>query len=378
MTAPDWVALGLREFVRPHAEGTTIAELIRDWQASPEWAALAPNTRICYGSALRRMSDLFGQVRPAEWEAAWGQHYMAERRGAPVAANMDMQCLSGVFRRAVQAGLIPANPVRDVRFHSQSPRTRYVTDAEVSAFRAHCDERMAAYLDLKLATGIRQGQIIALRWRQWNGHELFVPGVKGGNDTTYWGPGVADALTRCASAYYGVTPAALVPESAVICTSRGLPFGAARHWADRWRAVMKRFVADGGTHFREHDLRAKVASDSSDLTLAQERLGHQTSKVTQRVYMRKPRHVRSADIRSRQPDLFEMGGPAASLKESGEAASEAAPAARRPRRPMRPRSEPAAGHSAGSPAKSPSPPRRAERRPPPPRTETPEGARAAT
>jgi len=47
----------------------------------------------------------------------------------------------------------------------------------------------------------------------------------------------------------------------------------------------------GGSRFTDHDLRAKVASDSESLSAAQTRLGHQSAQLTNRVYTRKPAQV---------------------------------------------------------------------------------------
>ena len=44
--------------------------------------------------------------------------------------------------------------------------------------------------------------------------------------------------------------------------------------------------------FTEHDLRAKCASDAESLGRAQQLLGHADSKITERVYRRKPETVR--------------------------------------------------------------------------------------
>jgi integrase len=44
--------------------------------------------------------------------------------------------------------------------------------------------------------------------------------------------------------------------------------------------------------FTEHDLRAKCASDAETLGRAQQLLGHADSKITERVYRRKPEVVR--------------------------------------------------------------------------------------
>ncbi len=44
--------------------------------------------------------------------------------------------------------------------------------------------------------------------------------------------------------------------------------------------------------FTEPDIRAKCASDAETLLRAQQLLGHADSKITQRVYRRKPEIVR--------------------------------------------------------------------------------------
>ena len=44
--------------------------------------------------------------------------------------------------------------------------------------------------------------------------------------------------------------------------------------------------------FTEHDLRGKVGSDAGSLERARQWLGHADSKITERVYRRKPEVVR--------------------------------------------------------------------------------------
>jgi integrase len=44
--------------------------------------------------------------------------------------------------------------------------------------------------------------------------------------------------------------------------------------------------------FTEHDLRGKVGSDAESLERARQLLGHADSKITERVYRRKPELIR--------------------------------------------------------------------------------------
>ena len=219
--------MGARDFAERRS--ATIGELVQEWLASSDWSALAPNSQRCYRAALARIEPVFGALMPSDWRAAWGQHYLAEQAATPSAANRDLQVLSIVMGRAVRAGLLPSNPVRDVKRLRVVPRDRYVEDREIAAFRAHCDRRLLAYLDLRLATGARQGQLIALRWRDWDQstERLFVAGAKRGADVEYWGAGVIGALERCAAAFHGGTLATMSADHAVICRAgagrRGRP-----------------------------------------------------------------------------------------------------------------------------------------------------------
>ena len=376
---------------------TTLAELI-DAQMGAG-SALAPTTRRNYARAADRLKIVFGALRPSQLQAAWVQHYLAERSATPQAANYDRAFLSTVMAAAVRAGLVASNPVRDVRRHPAPPRDRYVSDAELDDFRRHCSDRLNAYLDLKMATGARQAQLVGLcRHHYSSSSGLFVAGVKGGRDVSYHGPGVDEAVRRCARAFHRQPVDEVPPSAPLICRLRGGgPYRSAKSWMRTWQRVMSEYVATGGERFTEHDLRAKVASDSPDVATAQARLGHKSSNMTVRVYIRAPLRVASASIQraERQPDLFDettggvapssdtssaksparsaavaarratppasVGGPAVSvpqvaargprgLKRQGDESQDDSQAASAARSPLR--REPAAGTSAGSPATS--------------------------
>jgi len=55
----------------------------------------------------------------------------------------------------------------------------------------------------------------------------------------------------------------------------------------QWQRFMEKVVAAGVPRFTEHDLRAKVASDSPDIETARGRLGHTSATTTRNIYHRK-------------------------------------------------------------------------------------------
>jgi integrase len=61
-----------------------------------------------------------------------------------------------------------------------------------------------------------------------------------------------------------------------------------------WKRFMARLLKETKIkeRFTEHDLRAKCASDAESLERARQLLGHADSKITERVYRRKPETVR--------------------------------------------------------------------------------------
>jgi integrase len=79
----------------------------------------------------------------------------------------------------------------------------------------------------------------------------------------------------------------------LFCTRDGKPYideqGTTSGFDSVWQRFMKKALAETNLEerFTEHDLRAKVASDSKDSEQARKRMGHTSSAVTERVYRRK-------------------------------------------------------------------------------------------
>jgi integrase len=74
-------------------------------------------------------------------------------------------------------------------------------------------------------------------------------------------------------------------------TNKGQPYTGSRFasiWQRKMRAALKEKIIS--ERFREHDLRAKTASDTG-LQHASELLAHGDKKITERHYMRKPKNV---------------------------------------------------------------------------------------
>ena len=270
----------------------TVDELVADYLAGEDFGRLTRATRARYGLWLAHFAAVFGHMAPGEVTTPMVEHWTAAAPGRAAAAGW-LGVVGALWRHGRRRGLAGESPGRGARRPSLPPRDRYVTDDELALFAAGAGPRLRAYLGLKLATGLRRGQIRLLRWANWDAArgELSVAAAKAGYATRYTGRGVVDAVAAVRAVFGAGAPAdPMVPRR------RGGFYAESKHLlrAD-WDRARAAYLAAGGAPFREHDLRAKVATDTDDLLRAQMLLGHTTPRMTENVYRRMGRRVASAE-----------------------------------------------------------------------------------
>lgn len=260
---------------------STIGDVL-DRYAREVVPSLSPKSQKDYLRAIIHLRAFFGRMSPGGLLPRHVYAYMAKR--PPVTGNRERSVLSAAMSYAVRWGLLDRNLVREASRTKEKARERYVTDAEVEAFLVHCSPFLRSYCALKLITGLRQGQLLALRRSDWDAktQALTARAAKGGRTVVYRGELVADAVAAIRAAAPG-------PAASLCLISAG---HGGRYTTDGFRAIwqraMRKHVDAGGVRFREHDLRAKVASDQGDLEVARKMLGHQSSATTGRHYRRAP------------------------------------------------------------------------------------------
>lgn len=268
-------------------DGVVVPRTIRDavaiYQGSERYLRLAAKTRRDYDRALAAIRDVFGHMRPQDLLPSDVYQWMAKLPA--VTGNRYRAVLLNVMAVCVEHGALDRNPIREVRQRREEARDRYVTDDEVDAFLKHCTPLLKAYVGLKLLTGLRQGQLLELRVSDWDGERLKVAGRKRGRSAIYSGDGLKEAVEAALAVRKGKFPA-----TTLFCTRRGQQYTGDGFRA-LWQYAMAKYVEAGGERFTEHDLRAKVASDSDTLDVAQARLQHQSRSTTNRVYRRAPAKV---------------------------------------------------------------------------------------
>jgi len=154
--------------------GATFADAAAEWLRHGEHErGVKPSTLAEYRSTVRtHLVPAFGdrpleQITTAEIEA-WRSRFIAERAPSRRTVNKVMTILHGVFERARRAYGLRANPVADVerRPERYSGTFDFYSPEEVLALVRAADSEQDAAIFLTAAfTGLRRGELIALRIR---------------------------------------------------------------------------------------------------------------------------------------------------------------------------------------------------------------------
>ncbi len=155
-----------------------------------------------------------------------------------------------------------------------------------------------AYIRIKLLTGMRRGDLLRLTMSDLREDEIHVAPHETANTTgkrliIEW----SDELREAVSMAKAARPVKLT--LFLFCNRRGESYyneetSRAGGWDSMWRGFSARVLKETKVEakFTEHDLRSKCASDASTLEHARSLLSHADSKITERVYRRKPERVK--------------------------------------------------------------------------------------
>lgn len=228
-----------------------------------------------------------------------------EKLPARTAAFREIEILSHAFTKAVEWGIIDRHPFKgEIRLSGEKPRTRYVEDWEIVECLALEPKRMhgsvlavQAYIRVKLITGLRRGDLLRLSMSDLKEDGIHVtPGKTAGSTGKSIILTWTDELRAAVEMAKAARPVRIAPW--LFCNRDGASYisdvtGRAGGWDTMWRNFMERLLRETKVkqRFNEHDLRAKCASDAETLAHAQALMAHADSRLTERVYRRKPQVV---------------------------------------------------------------------------------------
>lgn len=119
------------------------------------------------GRTVQRLRKRREGESPAAFAAAADRLVPKAMPGVSGASlNRDLNLVSAVFRWAMRAGYVEDNPVRRVeRFQAKGAREVYLTAAESVGLVASCSPALRPLVLTAVSTGMRRGELLALRWR---------------------------------------------------------------------------------------------------------------------------------------------------------------------------------------------------------------------
>ena len=145
-----------------------------DWKATTrrdyaEMLAAPSQPRKPHGTVPRaRIMKAFGYRAISQISSDEVRRFLNTLEMSPRSANKQRQVLYAVFKYAVMRGWRPDNPVQSVAsFRKAAESELVVCSPEQVALisRSSSDSTMAAMMVVAAATGLRQGELLALRWR---------------------------------------------------------------------------------------------------------------------------------------------------------------------------------------------------------------------
>ena len=254
----------------------------------------AESTRKDQTRQLENLRKTFGHMIPSDLRQSHAAQYMHKRAAtAPTAAVHEVQLLSHVCTKAVEWDVMTVNPLRGMRKISRPPRQRYVTDQEFEYVLSLASPMVQAVMKLAILTGLRRGDIFALRKTDYTADGLLVtPSKTKGSTGVQLLFELTDELVE-------------VIEQAIALPPKSRPFivgnrAGNQYTKDGFDSVWQRLMSKATDpdsdqsieRFQFRDLRRKSASDEEDEQIAQQRLGHASVAITNRVYRVLPKKVK--------------------------------------------------------------------------------------
>jgi integrase len=207
---------------------------------------------------------------------------LRQDKDTPATANRYISAMRACWHWGLNTGFIPQDRAwpRKLLLTEPPGRTKFLTDEQLAALlkAAKSDQMIRAAILLSVGTGIRQGELLGLHWRDidLDGGKLTLLKTKNATPRTVHVPATAVAALR------DLRKAKVVSTQHVFLIAAGKPLRVST-LQKRWRAI---FMAAGLVDFHWHDLRHSCASflarRGASLLEIGSVLGHKSPSMTYR------------------------------------------------------------------------------------------------
>lgn len=241
----------------------SIAWLIHTFQQSSEWQSMKPRTQSDHLLMFRTIKDDFGDVTLAKAQAKGSRSLFKLWRDeigkrSPKTADKAMSSLSKLFTWAVDQEEMTRNPVLGTGKLYKGNRADIVWKPhQIASFRSMASPVLRLGLLLALHTGQRQGDLLNLKWSDYDGSHIRLTQSKTGKRVSIL---CVDALRKTLDDMPRVS-------NFIMTNTRGIPWTANGFQAS-WRKASRKAGIQVETF---HDLRGTfvVNGMKAGLTLEQ-------------------------------------------------------------------------------------------------------------
>lgn len=245
-------------------------------------STLEEKTQVEYRREVTRAMAIFGDMKLAEITAPQIAELMDRMSDRKTAANRIRSRISEIFTYAVRLGLAATNPALSVKPFKTSRRDRYITDEEFHRIIEAAGRRFRLILQFAYATGLRSGDLRALRWDMVVDNTLPVSQKKNRAKTLYL---ESDELTQLLEEARALRVAT---SPWILCNGKGEQYTADGLKA-LWRSCFRRAGVVSATF---HDIRAKAITDAKERGDAPQDFSAHKSATEAEKYVRERAHVK--------------------------------------------------------------------------------------
>jgi integrase len=151
------------------ADGLTVVDYLRRWLDTTAKAKTQDGTHERYEQLFAHLRWPLGTVRLAKFQPVHVEqvyHKMATAGASAWTRRMAGTMLSNALRHAVRLKLIPHNPAADVaKARPAEKEMKYLTQSQaLLLLDAAAGHRLFALFAVALGSGLRQGELLGLRW----------------------------------------------------------------------------------------------------------------------------------------------------------------------------------------------------------------------
>ena len=148
--------------------GKSFKKVSEEWEVEHEKIS-AYNTMRAYQAPLKRLREQFGSSKPGDItpdEVSAYLRYLAGRGYGQRTMSMEFAILNMIFDYSIVKGYASTNPCGPVKLPSGLPKAKrdMPTEEQLEAVKKGVKEPFGLFPYMLLYTGMRRGELLALRW----------------------------------------------------------------------------------------------------------------------------------------------------------------------------------------------------------------------